>query len=230
MNDRLVALVPMKENSERVTNKNVRDFNGRPLFHWILATLQATSAVDRIVVDTDSDRIATEAADEFDATVIERPHELRGGDVSMNEIILHDVERVDADYFLQTHCTNPLLRSDTIEGAFEEYRRSPADSLFSVTPLQTRFWDGDARPINHVRDELQRTQDLDPVYEENSNMYFFTEESVVTRKNRIGDDPMMYEMDAEEAIDIDFPVDFRMAEFLHADQYGERPDLPEVVA
>jgi CMP-N-acetylneuraminic acid synthetase len=230
MDDSVTALVPMKAHSERVPNKNVREFNGRPLFHWILATLDAASTVDKVLLNTDSERIASEASEEFDVETVDRPSDLRGDFVSMNEIILHDVEHTQDHHFLQTHCTNPLLRPETIDGAVEAFfDHESHDSLFTVTPLQTRLWDGDCEPINHRRDELQRTQDLPPVYEENSNLYVFNVDSVRTRQNRIGHSPAMYEMDAEEAIDIDEPIDFRTAEFLHVDRHGEEPSLTSVV-
>ncbi|WP_254822990.1 cytidylyltransferase domain-containing protein [Haloglomus halophilum] len=226
---RLAALVPMKGHSERVPNKNLRDFNGRPLCHWILNTLRVTPEVDEIVVNTDSPEIGSEAK-EFDATVIDRPEQLQGDYVPMNDIILYDVERVDADLYLQTHCTNPLLRSGTIRDAVAMLEENEScDSVFSVTSLQTRLWDDNCRPINHERDQLQRTQDLDPVYEENSNIYLFTQDSVESRENRIGDRPMMFPMEEEEAIDIDEPIDFRIAEFLHKDRYGEDPELQTAV-
>lgn len=225
---RLAALVPMKGQSERVPNKNLRDFNGRPLCHWILNTLRATPEVDELVVNTDSPEIAEEA-ETFGATVIDRPERLQGDRVPMNDIILNDVRAVEADVYLQTHCTNPLLRASTISEAVSTFLEDDeCDSLFSVTPLQTRLWDGNTKPINHERDELQRTQDLDPVYEENSNIYLFTRESVQRRENRIGNRPKMFPMDTEETMDIDQPIDFRVAEFLHQDWYGDTPTFDEV--
>lgn len=230
MTDTLSALVPMKGHSERIPEKNIREFNGRPLFHWILATLEATPVVDSIVVDTDSETIARGAKENFDVRIIDRPQRLRGGDVPMNDVILHDIKEVDADLFLQTHCTNPLLRSKTIAESVEAFRKNKdRDSLFSVTPLQTRLWTEAGEPINHERDQLLRTQDLSPVYEENSNVFLFTESSMERRGNRIGDRPMMFEMDAKEAVDIDEPIDFRLAEFLHRDRYGVEPAVEDVV-
>jgi len=226
----VAALVPMKAHSERVPNKNVRAFNGRPLFHWILATLRATDRVDEIVVDTDSDRIATGAADRFDATVIDRPEELRGDFVPMNDIILHDISETDADRYLQTHCTNPLLEPETVDDAIETFVDDEEhDSLFSVTPLRTRLWDEDGDPVNHRRDELQRTQDLPPIHEENSNIYLFTASSLQKRDNRIADEPVMYPMEWPEPIDIDEMADFRIAECLHRERHGPDPDIEEVV-
>lgn len=229
MAETLAALVPMKGHSERIQNKNVREFNGRPLFHWIMNTLAATDAVDDIVVDTDSAEIADGVREHFAVTVIDRPEGLRGDEVPMNDIILHDVTQVENELFLQTHCTNPLLRPETVADAVETFRTSEGDSLFSVTSLRTRLWDENCKPINHERDQLLPTQELPPLYEENSNLYLFTQASIERRENRIGDDPRMYEIDADEAVDIDEPIDFRTAEFLHRDRYGQNPSLSEVV-
>jgi len=218
----------MKGHSERVPNKNLREFNGRPLAHWVLNTLNATPEIDSVVVDTDSEEIAAEAR-RFDATVLERPEHLRGDHISMNDILLHDVRNTEGDTYLQTHCTNPLLRPETISEAIETLRTSDCDSLFSVTPLQTRLWDADGQPINHERDELKRTQDLPPIYEENSNLYVFTESSIERRENRIGDDPEMLPMDRTEAIDIDEMIDFQFAEMVHQERYGDEPSLDDLV-
>jgi CMP-N-acetylneuraminic acid synthetase len=88
------------------------------------------------------------------------------------------------------------------------------DSLFSVTRWQCRLWDGLGRPINHNPAVLLRTQDLPPVYEENSCVYIFTRKNLVNRRNRIGERPFLFEIEASEAWDIDEEIDFQIAEFL----------------
>lgn len=225
----VIALVPMKAHSERVPNKNVRSFNGRPLFHWILGTLNAAETVEDVVVNTDSDKIADEAASIFGATVIERPEELRGDEVSMNRIILHDVASTGGSLYVQTHATNPLLRPTTVDRAVVAFHNHEGDSLFSVTPLRTRLWSAATEPINHERDQLLPTQELEPVYEENSNLYVFSQSSIEQRRNRIGDHPTMFTMDRRESMDIDVPLDFEIAEHLHRNRYGNHPSIAEVV-
>jgi CMP-N-acetylneuraminic acid synthetase len=135
----------------------------------------------------------------------------------MNDVLLFDVSQVPADFYLQTHSTNPLLRSETITRAIRSFLdHYPAhDSLFSVSRLQNRLWDGLARAINHNPAILLRTQDLPPVYVENSCLYIFAGESLKRRNNRIGDRPQMFEIDRQEAWDIDEELDFRIAEFLY---------------
>lgn len=219
--DRVVALLPMRHDSERVPGKNYRPLDGRPLFHHVVDALRASERVDGIVIDTDSPLIAADVAGTYPGvTVLERPEELRGGDVPMNDVLVHDVTQVEAEWFLQTHSTNPLLTSDTIRRAVDEFflRRADHDSLFSVTPLQTRLWTPDGRPLNHDPDVLLRTQDLPPVLEENSCLYLFNKTDLLQRRNRIGRRPLLFEIEASEAWDIDTELDWRIAEVLHAER------------
>ena len=216
----LKALLPMKGTSERVPNKNMRDFDGFPLYHAVMKSLLDSKYIDKVVINTDSEVIARDAKDNFgdNVIIINRPLEIQGGDVSMNIIIDYDLHQIDAKYFLQTHSTNPLLKSETIDKAIEAYFENldNNDSLFGVTKVQTRFYDKDAKPINHNPQELLRTQDLEPLYEENSNFYIFSKESFENSGNkRIGLKPQIFEVNKLEAVDIDEPEDFILAELLY---------------
>ena len=95
------------------------------------------------------------------------------------------------------------------------------DSLFGVTRLQTRLFDHKYKPINHDPNVLLRTQDLPPVYEENSNIYIFTKDVIVNCKNRIGKNPILFQIDREEAWDIDEEIDFKIAELLYLEREGK---------
>ena len=216
---RIVALVPMREHSERVMNKNVRLFHKRPLYHHILGSLLACPHIDSVYIDTDSSFIMEDAPQHFDVNIIERPMHLRSDFTPMNDILLYDVTVVEADYYLQTHSTNPLLRTQTITAAIEALLGSSEhDSLFSVTRLQARLWDADGRAVNHDPNNLLRTQDLPPIYEENSNLYIFTKAILEERRNRIGYRPLLFEIDRIESWDIDDEHDFRIAELLYAER------------
>ena len=208
----------MRHESERVPGKNFRSFGGKPLYHRMTEALLACPEIGTVVIDTDSPTIMEDAAREFpDIMLLERPEHLRAGTVPMNDVLLHDVKRVAADYYLQTHSTNPLLRPATISRGIQTFLDALPryDSLFSVTRMQARIWDHDARPVNHDPAVLERTQDLPPLYAENSCLYMFTRESIEGRKSRIGERPLMFEIDREEALDIDEELDFRMAEILY---------------
>ncbi|CAA6812707.1 MAG: Acylneuraminate cytidylyltransferase family protein [uncultured Sulfurovum sp.] len=217
---KITALLPMKGNSERVPNKNMRYFDGAPLYHAVMKALLASQYVESVVINTDSPIIAEDATKHFGdkVIIIDRPESIQGGDVSMNIIIDYDLNKLEGEHFLQTHSTNPLVRSETIDRAIEAYFRQlkTNDSLFGVTKIQTRFYDKDATPVNHNPEELLRTQDLEPLYEENSNFYIFSKSSFDNvGKKRIGLKPQIFEVNKLEAIDIDEPEDFKLAELLH---------------
>ena len=214
---RIVALLPMRHTSERVPGKNYRPLAGKPLFHHILGTLLSCPEIAEVVVDTDSPVILKGVEESFpQVRLLERPEHLRAGDIPMNEILLHDTSQIEADLYLQAHSTNPLLRAPTVSGAIKTFLSAyPAyDSLFSVTRWQTRLWDALARPVNHNPAILLRTQDLPPVYEENSCFYIFTRQTLVDRRNRLGERPMMFEVEAAEAWDIDEELDFEIVNYL----------------
>lgn len=217
MEGRVVALVPMRHVSERVPGKNYRLLAGRPLYAHILDTLCRCPELAEVVVDTDSPVIWEGVQRAFPKVrLIERPGRLRGGGISTNEIILHDIGVVEARFYLQTHCTNPLLRSETVSAAIAAFLATfpDHDSLFSVTRLQRRLWDAQVRPVNHDPTVLLRTQDLPPLYEENSCLYLFERETFLARRNRLGARPRMFEMDPIESWDIDDERDFEIAEAL----------------
>lgn len=218
MTPTIAAIVPMRHSSERVPGKNYRPLGDRPLFHHIVGTLLEVPAITTVVIDTDSDLIREQAAAAFPTVqVVERPEHLRGGMVPMNDVLLHDISVVPADLYLQTHSTNPLLRAETVAAAIQRLLDDPeADSLFGVTRLQTRLWTEDGRPLNHDPSVLLRTQDLPPVFEENSCIYLFSAESLVRRGNRIGERPILFEIERDEAWDIDEEIDFQVVEALYA--------------
>ena len=214
----IVALVPMRHQSVRVPGKNYRPLAGIPLYQHILNTLLACPEISQVVVDTDSPVVMEGCRQHYPSVVlIDRPEHLRADTIPMNEILMYDTSLVPADLYLQTHTTNPLLLPATVSKAIQTLQAQfPAyDSLFSVTRLQTRLWDQLGRAINHNPAVLLRTQDLPPVYEENSCLYIFTRETLENRRNRLGERPFLFEIDAAEARDIDEELDFLIAEFLY---------------
>jgi CMP-N-acetylneuraminic acid synthetase len=214
---KIVALVPMRHHSVRVPGKNYRLLAGKPLYQHILDSLLACPEIAQVVVDTDSPIVIDGLrADYPQVVVLERPEHLKADTIPMNEILMYDTAQAPADFYLQTHSTNPLLRPETISSAIRTLRSLyPAyDSLFSVTRLQTRLYDQLGRSINHNPAILLRTQDLPPVYEENSCIYLFTRQTLEFRRNRLGERPFLFEIDRREAVDIDEEMDFTIADLM----------------
>ena len=213
---RCVALLPMKANSQRVSGKNFRLLQGKPLFSWILDSLLAVEEIDEVVINTDARHILAENGLEEGGKVRirDRKAELCGDTVSMNLILADDISAVEAETYIMTHTTNPMLSIDTIRGALASYR---AGSLgrhcgfsFTVNKVQSRFYRADASPVNHDPNNLVQTQDLEPWFEENSNLYIFSKESFAATNARIGRKPLLHVVNKTKSLDIDTPEDWAL--------------------
>lgn len=216
---KITALVPIKTHSERVPDKNFRLFNGVPLFTIVLHTLEQCPSIDRIIVNTDNETVKKYIQKNLTrTTAINRPKNLLGDLIVMNELIEHDIMLSENEHFFQTHCTNPLLNVKTVTNAINKYINSlqEFDSLFSVTKIQARTYWENGDPINHELKTMKRTQDLNAIFEENSNFFIFSKSSFNSSgKSRIGQRPQLFELNKIEAIDIDYEADFLLAELIH---------------
>lgn len=216
----IVALLPMKAHSARVSGKNFRPFAGKPLFRWTLDALLAVPEIEKVVINTDARSILADhgLVDTDRILIRDRPKAICGDMVSMNLVIQDDLNNVPSKLYLMTHTTNPLLSSLTIVRAIlalqEARAEGRADSLFSVNPMQTRFYRKDGSAVNHDPNNLIRTQDLEPWFEENSNLYLFTKESFESTNARIGKKPHLFVTPRAESADIDDQEGWDIAEVL----------------
>lgn len=222
MGKEIAAHVPIKEHSERLPRKNFRDFNGEPLYYWIFQALEQVELIDEIYLNTDSEKIIEDVERSFDISIIERPEKYRGQHVSMNEILVHDSSIMDADIYVHTHCTAPLLQPATIHSAIEEFLDNEEyDSLLTGKKQKKWFYDSGFEPLNHDPQKVERSQDLEPVYEEDGILYIISHGVLNENEARVGRNPLLYELPPVENIEIDYKYEFEKAEFFHKKQAME---------
>lgn len=213
----VTAIVPMRHSSERVKGKNYRDLGGTPLFRHVVDALLASETVGQVVIDTDSPVISEYVAAQLpDVLVLVRPDHLRDGAIAMNDVLENTLAQLDGEVFLQTHSTNPFLRSQTIDRAVGQFFDEGVDSLFTTTPMQARFWWDAERPVNHDPAVLLRTQDLPPLHLENSCLYVFRKRSFLLERNRITMKRAIFPISGLEAVDIDTEEEWDLAAALMA--------------
>lgn len=214
----VTALMPIKKESERVLNKNKRSFLGEPLFYYVYRALSASDKVAEIIINTDCDEIRMAFEGEKKVKIIKRPSLICGHDITMNTLIEHDILYASTEHLFQTHCTNPLLSTSTIDCSIDLYFKNieQYDSLFSVNKIQCRLYEHNLRALNHDPSKMQRTQDMNYIYKENSNFFIFSKKSFIAAgKNRVGLNPNVFEMNNIESVDIDYEDDFTLAELLY---------------
>jgi len=216
------CMIPIKAHSERVTGKSFRDLGGKKLAQWIVDALDKCPYDIDIWINTDSQEVADMFTEYRNVAIYHRSDYLHGDGVSMNIILQDWMESVrkHKNYacFLQTHITNPFLTADSIEAALDAYfttvREDSNDSVMGVTGHQCRMWYM-GEPVNFIDNSLIKTQDLVPVYEDNSCIYVFSRESFYNNsRNRVGLKPFLFEVEFPENIDIDTEDDFKIAQLV----------------
>jgi CMP-N-acetylneuraminic acid synthetase len=212
------GLVPIKAVSDRLRDKNFLAFCEQPLYQVILDKLQSIGLITEIIINTDSDIIEAACVARYSKVrIIRRPHHLKSKDTSVNELIKYDLTQVEGEHFLQTHCTNPLISEKTIIKAIHQYFKGLGeyDSLLSVERIQKRAYSKEGKPINHSNLVLDQTQNLPPVYIENSNIFLFSRTSFENaHSSRVGLKLQLYTMNFIEGVDIDYQEDFNLAELI----------------
>lgn len=208
---KIIAMVPIKLNSQRVPHKNILPLNGHPLCWHICRSLLDADHIDRVCVYC-SDNAVSEYLPKG-TEVILRPKRLDEDNVKGFEIYTEFIKQEDADIYVLAHTTSPFLKANTINNALEKVISGKYDSAFSVKKIQTFAWYNNA-PLNYDLNDVPRTQDIEPLYVETSGFYIFTKEIFTKHHRRIGFNPFLQEIGEIEAVDIDTPEDYNFAQLI----------------
>ncbi len=207
---KIVALVPIKLNNQRLPGKNIKSFqDGKPLIQYILTTLNQLSYEIDIYVYCSDEIIKHYLVGK--TQYLKRSSELDKDETKINEVIESFVSDVNADIYLMAHATSPFITKKSIEKGLKAVLDEGKDSAFAVKALQDFMWK-DGKPHNYSLDAIPRTQDLEKVFIETSGFYIFKKEVFVNHYRRIGINPQLIEVSEIEAIDIDTKEDFTLAE------------------
>lgn len=223
--------LPTRKGSERVTNKNTRDFAGIEggILKLKLQELLRVKSVNKIVVSTnDPETIAVAQSFNNDRIVIiERPDELCLSSTVIEDFINYIPSIISEDHIYWVHATAPFVTAQDYEEALTKYweviSTPEYDSLISVTKVQQFIWNAETKQcVNHDRSVVKwpRTQDLKPLYEINHAFYINSRQNYIGLSDRIGNTPYLYELNRVKSFDIDWEEDFKIAEVLYEKHTG----------
>lgn len=215
---KIAGWMPLKKHSTRLPGKNWRDFCGQPLFWHMLKTMNS-ACPNGVWINTDNESIGPDYLGDGspDCRLIMRKMAHRSAAMSTVEMLVDDLDRMDADIIVYCHATLPLLRVSTLNSAIvrflEVYPRF--DCVVSVTEMQERFFDEVWRPDNFHPGIVLPLQEMPPRYVENSAFFILHADTLRRLHRRVGDRPYLFEIDANEAVEIDTEDDWQYAEWLY---------------
>lgn len=210
---KVVALIPIKLGSKRVPGKNIKPFfDGTPLMHFIQRTCLESKLIDEVYIYCSDDAVKDYVLP--GVTYLKRPAFLDADSVNANDFIREFMKTVDADIYVNAHTTSPFAKVETIDDCISKVASGEYDSAFCAENIKTFMW-SEGKPMNFDPDHFPRTQDLPDIYGETSIAYVFTKESFLKNNRRLGVKPFIKEVGKIEAMDIDYPEDFEMANAIY---------------
>lgn len=207
------ALIPIKLSSTRVPGKNIKPFfDGTPLMHFIQRACLNAKRIDEVYI-----YCSDEAVKEYilpGVRFLKRPKFLDLDTANANDFIREFMKEVDADIYVNAHTTSPFAKAETIDELIEKVAGGAYDSAFCAENIKTFLW-SEGKPLNFDPSHFPRTQDLPDIYGETSIAYVFTKKSFLENNRRLGKKPYIKEVGKIEAMDIDYPEDFEIADAIY---------------
>ena len=209
MKKKIVAIMPVKLNNERLPGKNTKMLGDKPLIQYSLESLEQVEELDEIYVFCSDPSIKAYLTPKV--KFLQRPARLDEPTSNFTQIFETFMKQIDADIYLYAHATAPYVTADTIRKVIQNVAEGGYDSSFTAEKIQDFLW-MDNKPLNFDAANVPRSQDIPPIYRETSGVYAYTKEVFEKYRRRIGVHVYPVEVDKKESIDINYPEDFKLAE------------------
>ncbi len=196
----VVAIIPARINTKRVPNKLLRIIGKHPLIYYTIRNAQLSKYITRIIVSTDSDKIAI-IAKQMDVECIMRDPAICNDDVALDIVVYEAVKNINCDYVVTLQPTSPLLKVKTLDQAIEKCVRNQKDAMISVINKPHLAWERNELGIIPQYRQRLNSQFLPPYYIE-TGAFFISKKSVITKDSRLGQVNDIYEISKEEAISV----------------------------
>lgn len=208
---KIVAIMPIKLQNERLPGKNIKPLGDKPLLQYELIALTQTGLLDSINVYCSNESVCEYLPE--GVNFIKRPEFLDLPTSNFSQIFENFINVIDADIYVFAHATAPFITINTMKECIEAVKSGEYDSAFCAVKIQDFLWEN-GEPLNFDAENIPRSQDLNPIYRETSGVYVFTKEVFKKYHRRIGKKPFVKEVSFKEAVDINNPEDFDLAEAL----------------
>lgn len=212
---KVVAFVPAKGSSSRIPSKNVQLLDGKPLFLHTIEKLLRADFIDEVYLDTESSEVA-ELAEETGCRILMRDPELASNKTDGHDLFYNEVRQINAEIYVQVLCTSPFISLETVHQAIKVVTdaKSEYDSAVLIRRDKQYIWDekGPCYPI----DRIPNSVDLPDTLIETMGLYVVSGEAANRTRKRIGDRPALIDASPIEAIDVNWPQDFELANLIAA--------------
>ena len=210
---KVVAVVPVRAGSQRVKNKNIREFANSNLLSIKLKTLKKVLKAEDIVVNSDCDTML-DIARELGVTAVKRDDYYASSECNNSEFFEHIAKVTECDYILYSPVTSPLVSKETYMSCISKFVNSNIENLVTVSAVKHHMW-LDGKPLNYDPKNSPNSQDLPDIYSLNYGICLISRDDMIRHKNIVTANPSFHLLNEIESIDIDTEFDFMIAEFIY---------------
>lgn len=209
------AVIPVRANSVRIKDKNIRPFAGSSLLEIKIRQLKRMNMLDGIIVHSDSDKMLA-LAESLGCETVRIEEYFASSAATANEVFYNTAIHSDTDIMVHVCVTSPTLKDESLESAINFYLNNmdTYDSVNSANYIK-KFLFLDGKPINHDPDSHPKSQNLPDIISRTPAISIMSKQTMVDRKDNIGKNPYFFILSEHESIDIDEQLDFEFAEFVY---------------
>ena len=214
---KVICVIPARKGSTRIKNKNLIDFNKKPLIYWSILSAKKSKYIDKIFVTSD-DKNILQIGKKNNCEVVRRNKKLSNNIIMPDYAVLDVLNKYGKYYelvvFLQP--TSPLRKKFDIDKAIKKLVETNSDTILSVNKNKKFIWSKKNNtnyftPINYTINARPRSQNINQ-YEENGSIYVTKVSKFLKSKNRLNGKIMIYKMEDWQNIDIDDMHDLKNCE------------------
>lgn len=220
----MLAIIPARGGSKGLPGKNIRLLNGKPLIAYTVEAALKAKHIDRVIISTDDEEIASIAVKYGAELPFMRPAELASDTAMAIDNYIYTIGRLEKesgtpiDAFVVLQPTSPLRTAEDIDGAIELFDQKGADSVISYCQeahpvIWHKYLDAEGRFVDIFESNIKNRQDNRVSYYPNGAVYVF-KSSVIRERKYYTNKSFAYIMPRTRSVDIDFIEDFEYAEFL----------------
>ena len=206
-----IAIMPIKLNNERLPGKNTMLLGDKPLLQHQLIAVRDSNMADDIFVFCSNEAVCEYLPE--GVKFLKRSAELDLPTANFSQIFEAFSSENPADIYVYVHATAPFVSVETIKECISAVVSGEYDSAFCAVKIQDFLWK-DGEPMNFDAQNIPRSQDIEPIFRETSGVYVFTSDVFNKYHRRIGVNPFIKEVSFKEAVDINNPEDFQLAEVM----------------
>lgn len=218
--DNIIAIILARGGSKSIPRKSIINFCGKPLIAWTILRTLESKYINHVFVTTEDEEIA-KIANDYGATIINRPAELATDTATAESALLHAINEIEKnmkiDFVVYPQITSPLREKQDIDDAIQQFINDEVDSLFSASTLKDICaWEKTKTELKSVTFDYKnrgRRQEWKEYYLENGSIYIFKPQIIKENNNRFGGKIAIYQVPPWKSYEIDEPEDIEICEY-----------------